>query len=262
MSTLPERLQAFDAGRMVTLYEIDMSDIATIPDTTEITVFRFTHTTDDEVDIPSIAIQYDGNNYVPIQVEATGFEWTSQGQLPQPHVRISAVGLAAAVISALDTFDDLVGAKFTRIRTFERYLDNGSEPDTTQIYPKEIYRIARKTNQSRDILEFDLQSSFDQQGTMLPRRDALRDSCTHPYRTFDAQIAIDRPDDPFDYTGVTCPYASLPSFDINGDPIAPSGDVCSKRLGTGCEKRFQPLIDAGLRDNIPIQAFPAIGRTR
>lgn len=251
MTSIPEQLQKFNAEKMITLYEIDYGDLIELNSASS-TVFRFTNSSDN-----GSAVLWDSNFYVPIQIEADGFEWTGDGALPTPTIKISAVGISAAITSALLAFDDLLGAKFTRIKTFERFLDNGSEPDVTRIFPLEIYRIARKSVHSKNMIEFEIQSAFDQEGTQLPGRDALRDTCPYIYRRFSAASNEIDPLNPYDTsnTKVTCPYTDLPAFDINGNPTTPQNDICSKLLSTGCEPRF-------VGRDIPGMFFPSIGSVR
>lgn len=250
MTDILELIQTFDPGAMVKLYSIDFTNVSSI-DTGADQIFRFSSSTDGA----GSAIAFDSNFYVPIQIEESGFEWSGRGQPPNPTISISTVEIAPAILSALELYEDLIGAIFTRIKTFERYLDGGSEPDVLSIFPPETYIIARKSLHNREVLEFELQSSLDQAGTMLPHRPALRDTCTLRYRQFSADAAQANPLNPYDTRGVTCPYTGLAAFDFNGNPVAPEFDICSHRLITGCEKRF---VD----QDIPIHAFPGIGRVR
>lgn len=66
-------------------------------------------------------IVWQGQTYQPYPIQVTGFELTGQGALPKPTMSVSNVG---GLISALVMqYDDLVGAKLTRKRTFAQYLD-------------------------------------------------------------------------------------------------------------------------------------------
>ena len=243
MSDIPEELQKFDAGNLVTMYRIEVTNVLAIQ---SIETFLVTPMTEG-----ASAILYGGEIYSPIQMETEGFEWSGTGALPEPVVRLSMVNIQATIISALANWDDLVGARFTRIRTFEKFLDNGSEPDVTKKWPDEVYIIAQKVKQNKLEVEFKLQSSMDQAGTMLPRRDAHRDTCHHTYRQFNVNT------NDFDYVNVTCPYRGVASFDINGNPTSASGDVCNLRLLTGCTPRFDSISEPK-----PALLFPGIARIR
>lgn len=189
-------------------------------------------------------MRFGGNDYAPVAFEAIGFEWNGQGSMPTPKIRVSQVNkiLTGAVIA----LDDLVGATFIRIRTFRKHLDDGSDPDDTAIFPKEIYRINRKAMQNKVFLEFELAASIDQEGVMLPGRQCLKTVCTHRYRIWDPDTET------FDYTNATCPYTGSTYFDKKDMNIVdPSLDQCAKHLSS-CALRFG-------NDPLPTRAFPGIG---
>ena len=63
-----------------------------------------------------------GNNYQRFPIEADGFEYSGNGQLPRPKLRVSNIlGYVTALLAELPS--GLQGAKVTRIRTLARYLD-------------------------------------------------------------------------------------------------------------------------------------------
>lgn len=187
---------------------------------------------------------FNGYQYVPTNVEAIGFEWNGQGSIPTPKLRVSQVNriLTGAVI----TLNDLVGATFTRIRTYRKHLDDGSDPDVDAMFPKEIYRINRKSIQNKLFLEFELAASMDQEGVKIPGRICIKNTCTHRYRIWNAETGS------FDYTKATCPYVESASFTNLDQPTSdPSQDRCAKHLSS-CELRFGT-------NPLPTRAFPGIG---
>lgn len=141
--------------------------------------------------------------YTKMPIEATGFEFNGK-QLPRPRLRISNIlGTFTTILLTLP--QGLEGAKVTRIRTLQRYIDNtnfiGGEillengsnlllengsaidmesginpfgtPDPTATFPDEVYFIDRKSTENRDIIEFELAASFDLNGVRLPKRQVL-----------------------------------------------------------------------------------------
>lgn len=187
---------------------------------------------------------FDGHDYIPIAVNVTGFEWNGQGTLPTPTLQISNVNriLASSVI----TLKSLVGAKFTRIRTFRKHLDDGSDPDPALIFPKEIYRVNRKTAQNKVYIEFQLASALDQEGVKIPGRICLRNTCTHRYRVWNPTTLT------FDYTNATCPYVGSTYFTATDTPSGdPALDRCGKTLSS-CRARFGTAP-------LPTRAVPGIG---
>jgi lambda family phage minor tail protein L len=60
--------------------------------------------------------------YMALPIEVEGFEYTGQGTLPRPKMRISnLMGTITALILTLP--EGLEGAKLTRIRTLARFID-------------------------------------------------------------------------------------------------------------------------------------------
>ncbi len=108
--TIASDIQKLAPGNLVELFELDASAIGG-------TVYRF-HAGTNELQSPVV---WQGNIYTPYPVEASGFEWSGRGTLPQPQVRVANIfGLISALCLQ---HDDLVGAKLIRRRTFVKYLD-------------------------------------------------------------------------------------------------------------------------------------------
>ena len=127
-----------------------------------------------------------GNQYIKMPIQAEGFAY-QKGQLPRPTLTISnALGTITAILLNVNTVtvgNDLTGATVTRIRTLARYLDAVNFPDNTNPlgtpdptaeFPKEIYKIDRKSNENRDIVTFELASVSDLAGIRLPKRQCTR----------------------------------------------------------------------------------------
>jgi len=141
--------------------------------------------------------------YTRMPIEADGFEFNGK-QLPRPNLTISNIlGTFTTILLTLP--QGLEGAKVTRIRTLERYIDDinflggqilletGSNllqendslineesgnnphgtPDSSATFPNEIYYVDRKTTENRNIIQFELKASFDLNGVRLPKRQVL-----------------------------------------------------------------------------------------
>ena len=152
---------------------------------------------------------WQGNEYLRYPVEASGFAF-KKGQLPRPQITISnALSLISAVmleVNLITAGNDLTGAKVTRIRTLAKFLDadnfasfglfvqeNSSDyialedsdlieqesvpPGTpaNNEFPREVYYIDRKSEESRNIVTFELASVSDLAGIRLPKRQCTRD---------------------------------------------------------------------------------------
>lgn len=114
MSDIAYREQSFSPGRMVSLFELDLSPLG-VAQTLYFTVGAN----------GTQPIQFRGNTYTPVDIEASGFEISGKGPIAQPTVRIANV--TNAITSLLEDYDDLVGARVRRIRTFTDFLDGGLE---------------------------------------------------------------------------------------------------------------------------------------
>lgn len=136
-------------------------------------------------------VVFNGYTYLRFPIEATGFEYTGNGQLPRPKVRVSNI-MSTITAILLTLPDGLEGAKFTRIRTLARYLDGANfpggtnpygTPDPTAEMPREIYYVDRKAAETRDIVEFDLAAAFDLAGVRAPKRQCISNVCQWVYKS-------------------------------------------------------------------------------
>ena len=127
-----------------------------------------------------------GNQYLKMPIQAQGFAF-QKGQLPRPKLIVSnALGTITAIllnVNKVTAGNDLAGAKVTRIRTLARYIDavnfpNSTNPfgtpDPTAEFPKEIYKIDRKSVENREIVEFELAAAIDMVGVRAPQRQCTR----------------------------------------------------------------------------------------
>ena len=187
-----------------------------------------------------LPIWWQGNQYIPLPIEAEGFDIETKGALPKPRIRIANInGLFSAEVRDKD---DLIGAKVTRKRTFAKYLDANNFPgnvnpdaDPNQYLPDNLWFVDRKVSENKYVIEWELASAFDVQGVMLPFRQVVQNSCQWKYRSAEC--------------GWTGGY-----FDENDNPaVFSTDDYCSTRLSS-CRIRF------GTNNPIPFGGFP--GATR
>jgi lambda family phage minor tail protein L len=174
------------------------------------------------------SVYWGGNEYIPFPIEADGFEYSGNGQLPRPKIRVSNI-LSTITALILTLPDGLEGAKVTRIRTLARYIDavnfpsgvSPYSPDPTAEFPREIYTIDRKTVENRAVVEFELAAVFDLAGVSAPKRQCIANICQWVYKSTECS-----------YTG------ALPT--------------CVKTL-TDCKAHF------GSTAELPFGSFPGIG---
>ena len=135
-------------------------------------------------------VVWNSNGYLRLPVEADGFEYSGNGQLPRPRIRVSNI-LRTITALLLTLPDGLEGAKFTRIRTLARYIDavnfpggvSPYSPDPTAEFPREIYYVDRKVIENRDIVEFELASAFDLIDIRAPKRQCIANICQWVYKS-------------------------------------------------------------------------------
>lgn len=232
-SAVTEEIQKLAPSAIIELFEIDLTPYGG-------SIYRF-HAGTNQV---ASDIVFDGNTYTRYPIEVSGFEFGVNGQFPRPKMRISnAFGLITGLILTYNSSQirDLVGAKVTRIRTLVKFLDavnftggvNPSE-DPTAEFPRDYFYIDRKSLENRDVVEFELASSLDMQGVLLPRRVVLANIC------------------PWVYRGTECAYAGSNYYDANDSPVSTlAQDVCGKRVSS-CRLRFGT-------GTLRFGGFPAVG---
>ncbi len=205
-----------DPGPLVVMYELDTSAAGGSA------IYRF----HDGIG----TLHWQGNEYEPWPVEATGFDISSKGSLPRPTVKFANVtGLLTGIVYE---YDDLVGCTFTRRRTFEQYLDGKPAADPTMELGKDVYFVERKVSENSVYVEFELVSAMDLENTQIPSRAITQNYCT------------------WDYRSAECSYTGSNYFDVGDNPVPlQTQDVCGKRMSS-CQCRF------GASAVLPVGMFP------
>lgn len=206
------------------------------------TIFRF-HAGTNAINNGNIV--WAGNSYQAFPVEATGFQYNGNGQLPRPKLVISNVlrfmTSILLLVNETNPGNDLNGAKFIRIRTLARYLDaanfsgGNANADNTAEFPREIYYLDRKIIETRDAVSWELAAAFDLVGVRAPKRQCIANLCQWVYRSAE------------------CSYTAAVYFDANNNSVvSATSDVCGKRL-TSCATRF------GVTAKLPFGSYPGVG---
>lgn len=192
-------------------------------------------------------IIYDGISYHPVGIEMTGMQTTGVGSLPRPELHIANTdGLIQAIVN---TWGDLNGCKFFRIRTFARFLDGEPGADPAAFYGPDEFVIDRKSSDTPELIAWELTASFDQEGIYVGRA-IIRDTCLWRYRKWNPVL------NDFNYEDAKCPYTGTNYFDAEDNSvILPSRDKPSRRVGC-CEKRF------GKGKPLPFGGFPGVPRAK
>ena len=237
-------LQKINPGSVIELFELETTAALHGTDFT----YRF-HAGINDVGTGVQKVIWNSNEYSILPIEADGFEYSAESSsLPRPTLTVAnLLGSITAILLEVNTTtpgNDLTGAKFTRIRTLARYIDaanfeGGSNPfgtpDPSQEFPQEIYYVARKVSESRDVVQFELAAVFDLAGVRAPKRHCSQNLC------------------PWIYRGSECTYSASAKFDENNNSVDQSSeDVCGKKLSS-CEIRF------GADNELPFGGYPGLG---
>lgn len=220
-------VQAITPGSLMSLYVLDLNPIG------QAVVFRFYA----GLEVNYGQVTYQGHEYTPWPIKATGFAKATNGPFPRPELALSNVtGYFSAQIR---TYDDLVGVKVQRIRTMGKYLDNGVSPDTAA-FAVDTYFINRRKTETIEAIAFELTSALDLANKKLPNRVMIANTCTWAYK------------------GAECGWPGTNAnlwFDRNGTAVGSSAsDVCGKKV-SDCKLRY------GSTAELPYGGFPGMGRT-
>lgn len=221
-------IQELEPGAIIELFELELDG----------ETLRF-HAGTNELFEP---VTWAGNQYLPLPIQAEGFEVNGSGQVPRPRLRVANID--GIISQALQDGQDLTGCKVTRRRTLARYLDavnfpggNPTADPLAELVP-DVFYIDRKTAENKAIVEFELSTAMDMVGVRLPKRQIIQNSC------------------PWEYRSSECGYAGPAVADILDAPTDDMArDQCGKRLSS-CRMRW------GEANVLPYGGFPAAGLVR
>lgn len=223
--------QKLSHDAIITLYEIDLIEKGQ-------GVIRFQSDS-------NASLFRNGYEYFPYPIEADGFEISGGGTLPTPTLRASIIDLTFNAL--LISLDDLENCDVTRIQTFRKFLDDGSDPQPNiSLNEPDLFYISRMSEKTNSTVTFELSSKLDVLAKRIPARQIIKSTCMQTYRTYNSAT------NSFSYTNVTCPYSRNIFFDRNGNSTSIDKDACSKDL-KGCKLRFG-------NGELPFSGFPGASR--
>lgn len=253
---IPAEIQKLSPSAIIELFVLDLSDFATSNNLNNEDPNFYFHAGVGELKLPTqndgtvtddssnrvyAPVVWQGKTYQALPIEVEGFEVTTQGTLPRPVLRVA--NIKGLISSAIAEYDDLVGCKITRKRTFKKFLDaenfehGNPDADPHQHFPDEIWYVEQKKTETRYTVEWELSSPLDLQGVQLPRRQLIQNSCC--WRYCDAGCGYKRPQ-------------QGPWYDVNDKQVGSiTQDVCGKRLES-CKLRFKGVL--------PFGGFPGANR--
>lgn len=228
---LKEEVQKLQPSALIELFDLDTTMLGG-------DIFRF-HSGINKV---GGVVVFDGEEYQAMPIKAEGFEWNGTGQQPRPKIAVANItGIMSALVGE---YNDLVGAKLIRRITHKRFLDAVNFPGgvNAEANPDEqvveTWYVDRKAVENSAIISFELASSMDLQGVMLPKRQIIQNLCTWRYRSDE------------------CGYSGGAVADRNDNPTSDVGvDDCGLRVKS-CKMRF------GEFGELPFGGFPSAGLTR
>tara|TARA_A200000113_G_scaffold225854_1_gene248348 strand:- start:4953 stop:5624 length:672 start_codon:yes stop_codon:yes gene_type:complete len=154
--------------------------------------------------------------YKPSPVAFGGVEISGSNKLPTPKVFFGNVD--GGMSDMARDFDDLIGFKLVRIRTYAKYLYSidgipQSGYNSGAHFTPDTWYFNRKIDESKLGVTYELASIFDVEGLRIPKRRLHSNFC------------------PFEYRGPDCQYAG------SNVPTAGKADGCEKSL-EACRQHF------------------------
>lgn len=176
---LNQEINKLTPSALLELFEIDARNIG-MPD-----ILYFHPGTNDLLQ----PIVFDSNTYYPLPLEASGFEMDGKGSLPRPKIRVANV--KGLISNFLLQWNNLIGAKVIRRRVFLKYIDavnfpNGINPygtsDPNAAFPDDIFKISRKIQETKEVVDFELGTPLEIDNIKLPKRPLWATICPFKYR--------------------------------------------------------------------------------
>lgn len=217
---------------IIDLFELDLTSVG-------VGVFGFTNSYQED----GKPIFFNKRPYVALPIKAEGFEYKGDGSLPTPTLTLATVDKITAAMVLNNR--DLIGCKVTRIRTYEKFLDNGSEPNPAARFQNEVYVINRRNTLNEFQISWELTNIINFENKQLPRNQVIKNYCTYIYRQYRNGKFIIDPHYP-------CPYMGEQCFDEKNNPCDKNKDKCNKQI-EGCRARYGNAV-------LPYQGFPSVPR--
>lgn len=230
--SIESEVQKTETSEYIELWDLDLTVFGD-------SVYRFIVGADE----PNPVV-WQGNTYTPVDIEASGFEWNGQS-LPTPKISFSLTN--QVIRTFILDYNDMLGAKITRTRTYRKFLDGEPTANPGEYFSKDVYIINQKVEENKFYVEFELSSYLDQQNIEVPLRRTIY-YCQWKYRRWNGTG--------FDYvqSDNACPYVGTNYFDKDGNPTTAANDRCSQLVDTGCKPRF------GATAELPFGGFPGVAK--
>lgn len=132
--------------------------------------------------------------YKPFHLSVNGFEINGSNKLPQPKATFSNMDASFTDLNA--QFDDLVGFKLIRTRTYAKFLKkiNGVTQggfNANAHFQPDIWMFNRKMEENNQFCVYELGSVFDVEGIRYPRRRMYSNYCPFVFKGPDCKNTND-----------------------------------------------------------------------
>lgn len=203
------------------------------------------------------AVYFNGIKYLPSDIKVEGFDWDGRGNPPTPKITLSTVnegygGTNGILLGLINYYNNLQGAKFTRIRTYKKYLDGQPNASTlVKAFTTDVFIVDRKSLENKYLVEFELSSVIDQTNNSLPKNVVSAFYCPWVYRKRNSTNTG------WDYAvgDNACPYNGSNMYTLDGvSTTDPLQDKASKQFHTCCLPRY------GINAIYPYGGFPGASR--
>ncbi|EAB8936439.1 phage minor tail protein L [Salmonella enterica subsp. enterica] len=174
-------------------------------------------------------VTWQGRQYEPYPIQAQDFEINGKG--PSPRVTLVVSNLFGLVTGIAEDLQSLVGASVVRHQVYSKFLDAvnfsngnpGADPEQEAVARYNVEQLSELDSSTATII---LASPAETDGSVVPGRTMLADSCS------------------WDYRDENCGYDGPPVADEFDKPTSdPKKDKCSHCM-KGCEMRNN-LVNAG-----------------
>ena len=275
-------VHGFEPGAVIELFELDLTT-GTAPDSEP--VLRWHSGQNENMQ----EIVWQGNKYAAFPIEAEGFEFSGKGSIPRPTLTVA--NITSIMSGVINAYDDLIGAKVIRKKTFAKYLDSycytsgypvggvctgesGSDPSLS----KADCLNANKNGSAGTWTVYNQTTCEAAPGIWYA--SALADDTAHfaeeiwyidrkavetnTHLQFELTAAHDihgvklpsrtvvANSCPWLYKGTECGYAGSSYWDVTNNSTTSANDVCAKTF-TACELRFPESVES------PFGGFPGAG---
>lgn len=134
-------------------------------------------------------------SFRPFHLSVSGFEISGSNKLPQPKVTFS--NMAGDFTDLNIDYDDLVGFRLYRIRTYAKFLHsiNGvpqSGYNSTAHFHPDLWYFNRKMEENNQFCVYELASVFDVEGIRFPKRRMYSNYCPFVYKGPECQSLSDK----------------------------------------------------------------------